>query len=108
MPTPPALTAEQRRAAGAAAVQARAVRADLRRELAAGRTTLAAAFDRAAADDPGAGAVGAMQVRVLLESLPGVGDRIADHVMTDLAIPVGRRVRGLGPGQRAALVARFP
>ena len=107
MPTPPPRTPEQRRAAAAVAVRARAVRADLRRDLVAGARTLADAFALAAGDDDAATAVGAMQVRVLLESLPGVGERRTDHALTALRVPVGRRVRGLGPGQRAALLARF-
>ena len=108
MPTPPARSPEQRAAAAAKAVRARAVRADLRRDLTDGRLTLAAAFDLAAGDDEAATAVAAMRVTVLLESLPGVGERGVDHAVTALAIPIGRRVRGLGPAQRAELVARFP
>lgn len=107
MPTPPPLTPDQRAAAAAKAVRARAVRAHLRRDLTAGRLTLAGAFDLAAGDDEAATAVASMRVTVLLESLPGVGERGVDHAVTALAIPVGRRVRGLGASQRAALIARF-
>jgi hypothetical protein len=107
VPTPPPRTPEQRREAAAAAVRARAVRAGLRQDLLAGRTDLAGAFALLDGGDDTARAVAGMQVRVLLESLPGVGERRADRAMTELAIPVGRRVRGLGPAQRLALVTRF-
>lgn len=54
------------------------------------------------ADDP---AIGALQVRWLLLALPGIGQGRAAEVMTELDISPGRRLRGLGVRQRAALLS---
>jgi hypothetical protein len=99
MPTP-ALTADQRRAASAKAVAARRTRADVGARLKRGELVLADVLDRAGHDEALAG----MRVRTLLESLPRVGPLRADRLMTAVRIAPSRRVRGLGPGQRAALL----
>ena len=52
-------------------------------------------------------AIGKLKVVSLLESLPGVGKVTARQVMGDIGIAESRRVRGLGPHQRAKLVERF-
>lgn len=106
MPTPPSLTPEQRRAASERAVAARRFRAAVRTELTSGTLTLGQALVAAQADGERARALGATKVRVLLQALPGIGPRRADQIMTELAIPPDRRVRGLGPSQRQGLLER--
>jgi ribosomal protein S13 len=43
----------------------------------------------------------------MLESLPGVGKVKARRIMEEIGIADSRRVRGLGPQQRAALLAQL-
>ena len=43
----------------------------------------------------------------LLESLPGVGKVKARRIMEDIGISETRRVRGLGPQQRQALLEQL-
>lgn len=108
MPTPPSLTAQQRFAASALAVTRRVARAQVRARLRTGRLSLSGALALAQRDDdPVAEAVSAMRVRTLLESLPGVGPQRAEDAMAAIGIAPGRRVRGLGRSQRAAVLARF-
>jgi len=52
-------------------------------------------------------AIGKLKVSALLESLPGVGRVKARAIMAEIGISETRRLRGLGPHQAAALVARF-
>ena len=52
-------------------------------------------------------AVAKMKVVSLLESLPRVGTNTAAVLMDEYKIAQSRRVRGLGPVQRKALVERF-
>lgn len=94
----PALTDEQRRAAYERAVAAREERAAVKAALKAGDLRLA---DVLARDDP---TVARMRVAELLRSLPGVGSARAARVMDRLGIARNRRVRGLGPRQREALL----
>jgi hypothetical protein len=103
MPTAPVLTSEQRAAALSRAVAARAARSRLRAELKAGRLTVAELLDRADSDDQVAG----MRVVTLLAALPGYGNVRAAGLLAELRIARSRRLRGLGPHQRAALLARF-
>ena len=51
--------------------------------------------------------VAKMKVVSLLESLPRVGTNTAAVLMDEYKIAQSRRVRGLGPVQRKALVERF-
>ena len=98
----PALSAEQRAAALQRAAAVRAERGRLRAELKAGRLSLAALLDRASEDESLAG----MRVSALLEALPGYGRVRATALLDELGIASSRRVRGLGPRQRAALLAQ--
>ena len=104
----PELTDEQRRAALGRAAERRRGRADLLARVKAGEVTLAEVFEMADAGDE---LVLRTSVTQLLGSLPGVGPRKAQRALRELGIgSVGgrtRRVRGLGPRQRAALVERF-
>jgi hypothetical protein len=103
MPQVPALSAEQRAAALRRAAAVRAERGRLRAELKAGRLSPAALLDRAGEDESLAG----MRVVALLEALPGYGPVRAGALLDELGIAGSRRVRGLGPRQRAALLARI-
>jgi hypothetical protein len=96
------LTAEQRTAALARAAVVRADRGQARAELKAGRLSLPALLDRAAADE----ALASMRVSALLAALPGYGRVRAAALLDELGIATTRRVRGLGARQRAALLAR--
>jgi len=94
MANPPALTPEQRTAALQKAAEARAARAELKEKLKMGSVTLS-------------DALGKLKVLALLESLPGVGKVKARRIMEDIGISESRRVRGLGPQQRQALLAQL-
>ena len=104
MPLPPALTPDQRQAALDKAADARRRRAELKERLKMGSTTLKELLAVADGDD----IVGKIKVLVLLESLPGVGKVKARRTMEELGISESRRVRGLGPQQREALLRAFP
>lgn len=99
----PSLSAQQRARALERAAEARRQRSLLRDRLKHGRTTLAEAL-AAADDDP---VLARTRVATVLESLPGVGPARARRVMDELDIADSRRLRGLGPRQRAALLERF-
>jgi hypothetical protein len=103
MANPPALTPEQRAAALEKAAAARKDRAELKEKLKMGSVTLAEALKKADTDD----VVGKLKVVSLLESLPGVGKVKARRLMTDIGISDTRRVRGLGPQQRHALLEQL-
>jgi hypothetical protein len=104
MPLPPALSPEQRQAALNKAAEARRRRAELKERLKMGSTTLQELLAAADGDD----IIGKIKVLVLLESLPGVGKVKARRTMEELNISESRRVRGLGPQQREALLRSFP
>jgi hypothetical protein len=101
MATPPALTPEQRAAALEKAAQARAAMADVKARLKIGSMSLTEALS---SDDP---AVGKLKVVSLLESLPGLGKVKARRLMDEIGIADNRRVQGLGPQQRAALLEQL-
>lgn len=103
MPSAPKLTAEQRLAALAEAGRARTVRAAARTELKAGRLGLAELFERADSEPR----LASMRVSALVESLPGYGTARTAALLAELRIAESRRIRGLGPKQRAALLARI-
>ena len=104
MPMPPSLSPDQRQAALEKAAEARRRRAELKEKLKMGSTTLPELFATADGDD----IVGKIKVLVLLESLPGVGKVKARRTLEELNISESRRVRGLGPQQRDALLKAFP
>lgn len=98
----PELDPEQRRAALRKAAEARRARAELKQMLKSGELLLGDVLDRAS-DEP----LAKMKVSEVIESLPNVGKVRARRVMEQLDIAASRRLRGLGPRQRAALLARF-
>lgn len=99
----PTLTAEQRQAALEKAAAARATRAEMKVRLKSGEVKLSELLALAADDD----ALAKMKVISMLESMPGVGSATARRILQDVGISEARRVRGLGPNQRAALLERF-
>jgi hypothetical protein len=99
MATPPALSPEQRAAALQKAAEARAAMADVKNRLRMGSLTLAEALERS--DEP---AIGKLKVLSMLEALPGLGKVKARRLMEEIGIADNRRVQGLGPQQRAALL----
>jgi hypothetical protein len=103
MPEIPRLSAEQRADALAAATAARAARARARADLKSGRLSLAQLLEQAGSDSQ----LASMRVTALLDALPGYGKVRAAALLRELRIAESRRVRGLGPHQRAALLQRI-
>ena len=99
----PVLSPEARAAALETAARVRVQRAEVKRLLKQGTTTLPAVLAKAADDD----AIQGMKVLALVQSMPGVGKVRATQIMTRLGIAEGRRIGGLGPNQRQALEAEF-
>jgi hypothetical protein len=99
----PELDDEQRRAALAKAAEARRIRAELKQMLKAGEVSLADVLARA----DSAEALAKMRVSDVLEAMPAYGPVKARRLMEDLDIAPTRRIRGLGPRQREALLATF-
>ena len=100
----PELAPEQRRAALEKAAEARRVRAELKQMLKAGEVTMAEVLERSETAD----ALGKMKVVEVLEAMPAFGPVKARRLMEQLHIAPTRRLRGLGPRQREALLRRFP
>ncbi len=99
----PPLTPEQRAVALEKAKAARAARAEVKNRLKYSGATLSQILQEGQTDD----AIGKLKVLSLLESLPGVGKVTAKAVMGEIGISESRRVRGLGPHQKAKLVDKF-
>lgn len=99
----PALTPQQRADALEKAAQARATRAEVKNRLKYSGASLSSVLEAAESDE----AIGKLKVSALLEALPGVGPVRAKQIMAEVGIAETRRVRGLGPHQRDALVSRF-
>ncbi|MFL5796892.1 MAG: integration host factor, actinobacterial type [Actinomycetota bacterium] len=91
------------RSNGDPSAEARGARADLQRQLKSGTVSLEEALSRADDDE----ALGRTRVKILLQSLPGVGARGAVTAMDELGIAPNRRIRGLGSHQREGLIERF-
>jgi hypothetical protein len=103
MPKAPELSPQQRALALARAAAARSARARARADLKSGELSLPELFDRAGTEQ----ALASMRVSALVESLPGYGKARGGALLAELRIAESRRVRGLGPNQRAALLARI-
>ena len=99
----PELAPEERRAALAKAAQARRIRAELKQMLKAGEVTMAEILERA----DNADALAKMKVSEVIEAMPAYGPVKARRLMEQLDIAPTRRLRGLGPRQREALLSRF-
>jgi hypothetical protein len=103
VPDAPQLTPEQRSAALRSAAAARTARARAKAELAAGSVRVGELLERARQDP----ALAAMRVSALISALPGYGPVRTGQLMADLRIAETRRISGLGPNQRVALLARL-
>lgn len=101
MPLPKLSDADRKKALEKAAA-ARHERAELQKQIKAGKMTIKEVLDKA--DDP---IIGRLKVRTLLESLPDYGKVRAAKVMEELEISESRRVKGLGKRQREELLERF-
>lgn len=99
----PELDPEARSAALAKAADARRIRAELKQMLKAGEVGLADVLERAGSVD----ALAKMKVIDVLGAMPAYGPIKARRLMEELGIAQSRRLRGLGPRQREALLAVF-
>ena len=99
----PELDPEQRRAALAKAAEARRIRAELKQMLKAGEVSIRDVIDRSSSAE----ALAKMKVADVLEAMPAFGPVKARRLMEELDIAPSRRLRGLGPRQREALLATF-
>ncbi len=91
---------EQRRAALAEAQRVRQVQAQVKQMLKTGEVGLADVLDRA--DD--ADEVARLRVADVLRALPRIGPIRSRRLMEALDIAASRRLGGLGPNQRRALL----
>lgn len=102
MPLQP-LTPEQRAEALQKSLAARKERGELKNRLKHGTVTLPEVLKDGETSD----VIAKTKVSALLESMPGLGKVRAAQIMERLGIDAGRRVRGLGANQRAALEQEF-
>lgn len=93
----PELTDDERRRNLERAMEARRARAELKQYVKAGKLSLAEALDDSRASR--------LTVRQLLMSVPGIGAKKAGRIMLACGIAPSRRVNGLGPRQREALLS---
>ena len=104
MKTTPNLTAEQRSEALDKAMQVRKERAVIREGLKNGLIGIERVLELA---DGGCEAAANMRVRQLISAMPGYALAKTERTMRELRISDGKRVKGLGSRQRAALVGIF-
>lgn len=104
---PPARTTLQRQAAARAAVECRRIRANVKQQVRQGYLSCSQVVDLAFEDSEVGRAVARMTIGELLLSIPGVGPARADRSLVDLGIRGDRRLRALGPRQRAGLRELF-
>lgn len=102
MPIPP-LSEEQLRQARAAASEARRERAAVKDKVRTGELSVSEVLELAAQND----IIAHIRVVDLLKSVPRVGPKRAADLMERLEIASGRRLRGLGRHQIAALTKEF-
>ena len=100
MPAPPNLSADDRARALARAGEARRVRAEVREALRTGALGLPAVLAKT-----GEEYIGGIKVKTVLTALPGLGKVKSYRLMETLGIAENRRLRGLGPRQKEALLA---
>lgn len=98
----PKLSPEDQQKALAKAAAARSARAELRQKVKSGELKVTEVLTMV--DDPVAAKI---KVTTLLESLPGYGKAKVGKLMEELNIDPSRRVKGLGPVQRKALIDYF-
>ena len=100
----PTLTNDERRANLDKAMQVRSERKTIRDSLKAGVCSIGRVLALA---DNGCAAAANMRVKQLISAMPGYGFSMTQQAMRNLRIAESRRVRGLGPKQRAALLELF-
>jgi hypothetical protein len=100
MAGPPSLSDEDRARALAKAAAVRRVRAEVREALRTGGLTLAEVLDRVGEEH-----IGGIKVKAVLTALPGLGKVKSYRLMEAIGIAENRRLRGLGPKQKEALLA---
>ncbi len=99
-PPPPQINDDVRRAAAVRAVEVRRARAAFKQELRDERLSLAEVFERAEHDE----VVASTRISVVLGCLPRLGPTRTGRIMEQVRIAESRRVRGVGPKQRAVLL----
>lgn len=100
MPSPPALTDEQRKEALKKAAESRRQRAEIKEKLKAGSVSFSDLCQQAENDE----IVGKMKVLAVLESLPRVGKVKARSFLEEAQVSDTRRMQGLGKNQREKLL----
>ncbi len=98
------MTPEDRAAALAAAIRARAARAAMCARVKSGEMSLGEVLALVQVDE----AIAKLKVTALLQSMPGIGEVKAELLLDRLGLAPSRRLRGLGPNQIAALRREFP
>lgn len=98
-PTPPTLTQAQRVEASRLAVANRRRRAEVKRLVKSGDLSLEELFELARREE----CVAQMRAYDLISALPAIGEVKAERIMHRASIAKTRRIRGLGPKQRAEL-----
>ena len=98
----PQLSPEERSKALQKAQQIRSQRMEVRKQLKAGKLSLADVLNKAEDE-----VYAKMRVKYLLESLPQVGKITALKVMEEIGIDEARRIQGLGSRQKAQLLERL-
>ena len=99
--TVPPLDDDVRRRASRSAVEARRIRAEWKGRLGSGEADLGELLEASTHD----AALAGMRITDALGALPGVGPRSVERILAACSIAASRRLRGLGPNQRAALLA---
>lgn len=99
----PELDPEQRRAALEKAAHNRAIRAEVKEMLKLGQVSLAEVIERADTAE----ALAKMRVSEVIAAMPAFGPVKARRLMEQLNIAQSRRLKGLGPRQREALIEVF-
>lgn len=99
----PQLTPEQRAQAGVKATAARKRRAEVSRQIGEGELSIRSVIELSGTDE----ALAKMRVSAMIEALPGIGKKKSADLMRKLGIAASRRLRGLGPYQRDALLTEF-
>lgn len=98
-PIPPTLSQKQRVEASRLAVANRRRRAEVKRMVKSGDLSLDELFALAAKEE----CVAQMRAYDLISALPAIGEVKAERIMKSASIAKTRRIRGLGPKQRAEL-----
>jgi hypothetical protein len=100
MSGPPSLSADDRARALARAGEARRVRAEIREALRRGTLSFGDVLGRIGEEH-----IGGIKVKAVLTALPGLGKVKSYRLMEAVGIAENRRLRGLGPKQKEALLA---